>query len=80
MARKREISPDLEQHVHCEHVAQLEHDIRDLKRRLADAAREDPMVGMKGKIKRTGRSDTDWMDDLADQDRRHFERKLGIKR
>jgi len=73
MARPK-IDPD---HVHCEHVAQLEADIRALKRRLAE--RGDPLDRMEGKVKRGGRSE-DWLDDLADQDRRFFERKLGMKK
>jgi hypothetical protein len=76
MARKAHCSPD---HVHCSCVVGLEADVQDLKRRLAELSREDPLLRMKGKVKRTGIHERDWLDDLPSQDRKHMLRKLGWK-
>ena len=75
MVRKSRKDPD---HVHCSCVADLESDLAHLKRELAAAARDDPLLRAKGRVKRTGsRGDRDWLDDLSSQDRKHMLRKLG---
>jgi hypothetical protein len=76
MAQKRHVSPD---HEHCSCVPALEADVRDLKRRLAEAATHDPLERMKGKAKRTAVDDLSFLDDLPDQDRKYMSKKLGIR-
>ena len=76
MVRKRRETD----HVHCECVAAYQSEVRDLKRRLAEATTRDPMLSSGKPIKRTGHRDSDWLDDLPDQDRAFFQRKMGIKK
>jgi hypothetical protein len=62
-------------HVHCECISGLEDEIRVLKRRLAAQATQAP--ASTGRRKHGG--DDDWLDDLAEQDRRFMEKRLGMR-
>jgi hypothetical protein len=71
MTRKAAIMP----HDHCICVASLEHDLRDLKRRLASVNSDERII-----TKRPKHNGDDWIDGLAPQDRLFFERRLGKQR
>ena len=62
-------------HDHCPCVADLEADVRELKRQLARRAAKDPLAASGKPVKRSG----DPFAHLADQDRRYMEKKLGGK-
>jgi len=56
-------------------VAGLEHDLADLKRRLARQTADEQVVATGKRVKRGD----DWLDELADQDADFFRRRLGMK-